>query len=106
MLLREFDANPLAVKLVAITSQLKSDIDSGFEKSNWTTEELLKYYRDNGVVLGKSDLYNMVQKPPLNKFIKNIQADNVIFKGYEPEEEKSEDENKKVVKQMAKDAMK
>lgn len=106
MLLYEFDADPLAVNLVASTSQLKSDIDSGQEKSNWTVDELLKYYRDNGIVLGKSDLYSLIQQNPLKKFIHNIEGDNVIFKGYQSVEDMPDDESKKIVKQMAKSALK
>lgn len=106
MLIREFDADPLDVKLVASTSQLKSEIDAGHEKSDWTVDELLKYYRDNGIVIGKSDLYTLVQNDPLKKFIHNIQGDNVIFKGYQPAEDLPADDNKKIVKQMAKSALK
>ena len=106
MRLYEFAGNPLSVRLVASTSQLKSDIDSGKLHSDWTVPELLQYYRDNDIIIDKSDLYNMIQKQPLNKFIDNIQGDKVIFKGQTPEQEARPDENQKIVQQMAQNAMK
>lgn len=106
MRLYEFAGNPLSVGLVASTSQLKSDIDSGKLHSDWTVPELLQYYRDNDIIIDKSDLYNMIQKQPLNKFIDNIQGDKVIFKGQTPDQEAGPDENQKIVQQMAQNAMK
>lgn len=106
MRLYEFAGNPLSVRLVASTSQLKSDIDSGKLHSDWTVPELLQYYRDNDIIIDKSDLYNIIQQQPLNKFIDNIQGDKVIFKGQTPEQEAGPDENQKIVQQMAQNAMK
>ena len=106
MRLFEFDASPLLVRLVATTSQLKSDIDAGQEKSNWTTQELLKYYRDNDIIIDKNDLYDMIKNPPLNKYIENIQGDNVVFKGQAQGNEPGADEGQKIVNQMAHNAMK
>ena len=98
--------NPLLVRLVAVTSQLTSDIDSGAEHSDWTVDELLQYYKDNDIILAKEDLYNMIKKPPLKNKISNIQGDKVIFKGQETPVEPEEEASKKVVKQMAHKAMK
>lgn len=106
MRLFEFAGSPLLVKLVATTSQLKSEIDSGKTHSDWTVPELLQYYRDNDIVIDKSDLYTMIKKPPLDQSIENIQGDKVIFKGQTPEQEVGPDENQKIVQQMAKSAMK
>jgi hypothetical protein len=106
MRLFEFAGSPLLVKLVATTSQLKSEIDSGKTHSDWTVPELLQYYRDNDIVIDKSDLYTMIKKPPLNQSIENIQGDNIIFKGQTPEQEAGPDENQKIVQQMAQSAMK
>lgn len=106
MRLFEFASSPLLVKLVASISQLKSDIDAGKEKPNWTLDELLKYFRDTGIVLSKDDMYNMIQQKPLSNYIKNIQANDVVFKGYEPESNQPEDQKKQVVAQMAQQAMK
>ena len=106
MRLFEFAGSPLLVKLVATTSQLKSEIDSGKTHSDWTVPELLQYYRDNDIVIDKSDLYTMIKKPPLDQSIENIQGDNVIFKGQTPEQEAGPDESQKIVQQMAQSAMK
>ena len=106
MRLFEFASSPLLVKLVATTSQLKSEIDSGKTHSDWTVPELLQYYRDNDIVIDKSDLYTMIKKPPLDQSIENIQGDKVIFKGQTPEQEAGPDENQKIVQQMAQSAMK
>ena len=98
--------NPLLVRLVAVTSQLSSDIDSGVEHSDWTVDELLDYYKSNDIILAKDDLYDMIKKPPLKNKISNIQGDKVIFKGQETPVEPEEEESKKVVKQMAQKAIK
>lgn len=106
MRLFEFDTSPLLVGLVATTSQLTSEINAGKVKPDWTVPELLQYYRDNDIIIDKSDLYNMIKNPPLNKYITNIQGDSVVFKGQSEGGEQAPDENKKVVQQMAKSAMK
>jgi hypothetical protein len=107
MFLFEFtDPDPILVKLVATTSQLKSDIDNGREKPNWTVDELLSYYNDNGIVIGRDSLYDMVKNPPLNKTIANIQGDQVIFVGKEPPKPNEPSEDEKIVQQMAQNAMK
>ena len=105
MRLYEFDGSPLLVRLVASTSQLKSEIDSGEVHSDWTVPELLQYYRDNDIVIDKSDLYSMIKKPPLDQSIENIQGDKVIFKGQTPEQKLAPDENQKIVAQIAQNAM-
>jgi len=106
MRLFEFDANPLLVSLVASTNQLMHEIERGKTKPDWTVDDLLHYYKDNDIIIDKSDLYNMIKQPPLNKYITNIQGDNVVFKGQQEAGEEKPDEKKNVVKQMAKKAMK
>ena len=50
MFLFELDSpDPFVVKLVAITNQLKSGMDSGTEKTDWTTDEFLEYLQANGI---------------------------------------------------------
>jgi hypothetical protein len=98
--------NPLLVRLVAVTSQLTSEIDSGDQHSDWTVDELLRYYKDNDIILAKEDLYDMIKKPPLKNKISNIQGDKVIFKGQDSPIEPEEEDNKKVIDQMAHKAMK
>lgn len=104
MLLYEFaEPDPILVKLTALTSQLKSDIENGETDQAWTVDDLLTYYKDNGIVLDKSDLYNMIKNPPLNKTIANIQGDNVVFKGSE-QAPADDEKDQEVVAQMAQDA--
>lgn len=111
MLLFEFTSpDPLLINLVAVIGQLKSAIDAGQEKPDWTVEELLQYLKNSNVILDKDDLYDMIQNPPLNHSIENIQGDTVIFKGQGSIDgeagEHDEEQNKKIVKQMAHSATK
>jgi hypothetical protein len=109
MLLYELDIpKSLLVKLVAITSQLKSEIDQGKQKEEWTVGELLALYRANGIILDQSDLYDMIKEPPLNKTISNIQGSLVKFKGHGDggDVDAAGQDSKDTVKKMAKDAMK
>lgn len=111
MFLFELDSpDPFVVKLIAVTNQLKSDMDSGIEKTDWTTDEFLNYLQANGINLDTTDLYNMIKKPPLKNVISNIQGDTVIFKGHEPvsvtQPMPDQENSQKVVAQMAQDAMK
>ena len=111
MLLFEFtDVDPLLINLVAVIGQLKSAIDAGQEKPEWTVDELLQYLKNSKVIVDKEDLYDMIQNPPLNHSIENIQGDRVIFKGQGSIDgeagEHDEDQNKKIVKQMARSAAK
>jgi len=109
MLLYELDIpNSLLVKLVAITSQLKSEIDQGKQKEEWTVGELLALYRANGIILDQSDLYDMIKEPPLNKTISNIQGSLVKFKGHGDggDVDSAGQDSRDMVKKMAKDAMK
>ena len=49
----------------------------------------------------------MIQKPPLNMLISNIQGDNVVFKGEETDTQNpGETQSQEVVNQMAQSAMK
>lgn len=93
-------------KIVALTNQLKQDLDSGEIGPGFTTDNLLDYFRQYDVVLDRTDLYNMVKVPPLKDVITNIQGDTVVFKGQSGASEAPEDENQKVVAQMAKQAQK
>jgi len=115
MLLYEFTgADPLLIDLVSVIGQLKSSIDAGLSKPDWTVDELLKYINNNSpegrsLIIDKTDLYSMIKNPPLNHSIENIQGDKVIFKGQGNDIEAGEhdqEQNQKIVKQMAQTAMK
>jgi len=107
MLLHEFTGpNDVAVQLVGAMSQLKSSIDNGQAKNDWTVDELLSYLKGNDIHIDKSDLFNMIKKPPLQNMISNIQGEEVIFKGQETIAAPDQDQNKKIVKAMAHSAAK
>lgn len=109
MRLYEFSGkDPIFSKLVVLSNQLKSDVNSGKIEGEWTTEQLLNFLSANGINVGEPDIYDMAKKPPLNKVINNISNDVVTFKGLEQPDLPTPDENQsqQVVKQMAKSAMK
>lgn len=102
---RDFDSAKVT-KVVALTNQLKQDVDSGKVGPGFSTDDLLDYFRKYDVVLDRDDLYNMVKVPPLKDVVTNIQGDTVVFKGQNAPGEAPQDENQKVVAQMAKQAQK
>jgi FMN-dependent NADH-azoreductase len=99
--------DPIVTRLVAITDQLKSELDSKNIDPQMSVDQLLKYLSDYDIVVDVSDLYNMIQKPPLKNIIDNIQGDQVIFKGQGAGAGEAEDEtqSQQVVQQMAQNAM-
>ena len=108
MFLYEFDeTEPLVDKIIVASGQLKNDLEKG-KIQNWTVDQLLNYFQNFDIILDPTDLYAMIQKPPLKGIISNIQGDKIIFKGEEqqPAADMPPQDDKKVVKQMAKSAMK
>lgn len=110
MRLFEFDEDKVQVsKIVALINQLQQDVDSGeVDWQNYTVDELLDYFQDYDVILDVNDLYSMIKVSPMKDLIKNIQGDKVVFAGHSEENalDAPEDEQQKVVAQMAKSAMK
>jgi hypothetical protein len=107
MRLYEFDENSATVsKIVALTNQLEQDLEDGEIPTEYSLDDLIDYFREYDVILDAQDLYNMIKQPPLNSLIQNIQGDKVVFKGQSTTATPPEDENQKVVSQMAKNAMK
>jgi hypothetical protein len=103
------DQDSLAIKIDVLVQQLEQDYKEGKINDDFTLDDLIRYFSDNEVVLGKEDLYNMIKVPPMNDLVKNIQGDKVVFAGQEEEHaDRPEDggDNEKTVKQMAKRAMK
>lgn len=104
MRLYEFvNTNTLVPKLVAVSDQLKSDLDNKLVDSEMSVNEFLKYLQKYDITLDKVDLYNMIKKPPLKHLIQNIQGEQVVFKGLGSPDgpEQSPDEKEKIVKSMA-----
>jgi hypothetical protein len=111
MYLFEFDQDSAQVaKIVALTSQLKDDVDTGqINPDEYTLEDLLQYFQEYDIILDKTDLYNMIKVNPLKSVISNIQGDKVVFNGHDSapdSEEQPEDDGKKTVAKMAQSAMK
>ena len=109
MRLFEFESDPgIGAKLVAVTDQLKTDLEDGKLNFGMTTDQLLDYFQDYDIILDVTDLYNMIQVPPLKQVINNIQGDKVVFKGQSDDSDNPEQdtEQEKTVAQMAKNAMK
>lgn len=101
MLLSEL-ADPSMVRLLALTVRLREK----YRDKNLSINDFLIHLRNNDIFLDKKDIYDMIKKPPLEKYISNVKQDEIIFKNDEPEEENSEDENKEIVKTMAKKSLK
>lgn len=111
MHLFEFDnIDPLVDSIVVAVDQLKSDLEKSEIDFDWDVDTLLKYFQKYDIILDRSDLEEMVKKAPLNKIVKNIQGDKVIFKGQEQDKLTASGspnkDAKKTVSQMAKKAMK
>ena len=108
MRLFEFDTkDPLRVKLTAVTSQLQSDLESANSEDPMSTNAFLNLLRRNDIVIDKTDIYDIIKKEPLVHFIKDIEDDNVIFKGQVLAKQPIDtDDSEKIVAQMAKKALK
>lgn len=112
MLLFEFD-NPLRTSLIAVLSKLKTDIQDGKESPDMSVRQLIKKLKNAGIdELDQNDLYDAVnnKKAPISTFIKNIENNQVIFRGQKQspakDKEKQKQNNEKIVKQMASKAVK
>ena len=105
MRLYEFaNADPTITKLVAVTDQLKTDLEKGKMSPNMSLPDFLQYLKKYDIMLDKTDLYDMIKNMPLKNLVSNIQGDKIIFKGFETPEAPPEEEGKKIVAGMAKQA--
>jgi hypothetical protein len=104
------EPSPKITRLVTVIDQLKTDLDNGKIKSQWTVDQLLSYFRKYDIIIDKNDLYKMIKKPPLKNIISNIQGDKVVFKGQDSKvpdiKSTTPDDQKKIVAQMAKNTLK
>ncbi len=104
MRLFEFDRpDPLVVKLIAVADQLKTELKQDSTKANMSVDEFLEYLQKYDLNFDIEDLYKMKDKPPLNNLIKNLDSETIQFKGFE-EPKAPDDEQQKIVQQMAKQA--
>lgn len=94
--------DPLRVKLVSVVSQLKSNLEDKKFAEPMSTEALLDLLKQNEIDIDPSDIYDLIKKDPLVNIIKDIEDDQVIFKGQDsPEAMPDETENEKIRQQMA-----
>lgn len=97
--------DPMVTKLVAVTDQLKSDLEKGQADTNMSVPDFLQYLKKFDIIYDKTDLYDMIKQLPLKNLISNIQGDKIVFKGFGTPEAPPEEESKKVVAGMAKHAV-
>ena len=97
--------DPMATRLVAVADQLKSDLEKGEADPNMSLPDFLQYLKKFDIILDKTDLYDMIKQLPLKNLITNIQGDRIVFKGFGTPEAPPEDESKKIVAGMAKQAV-
>lgn len=114
MKLFEFDSgNSLRIKLVAVTNHLKAEVEH-HPGSVMSTDELIDLLRKNDITIDKSDLFDIVTKDPLRNIIKNINGDEIVFKGQASTDTETDTEmgepqttdTQKTLSSMAKRAMK
>lgn len=96
--------DPMVTKLVAVSDQLKADLENGKADPNMSLPDFLQYLKKFDIIVDKTDLYDMIKKLPLKNLITNIQGDKIIFKGFGTPEAPPEEESKKVVAGMAQQA--
>jgi hypothetical protein len=109
MLLCEFvEDDPLRLKLVGVTSQLKARMKDTSAKKKLNTDALVALLHDNDIMVSKADLFDMIKQVPLKNIIKNIKGDEVIFVGQKEDDDIKEpdDKSEKAVEKMAKRAAK
>lgn len=106
MRLYEFaGADPMVTKLVAITDQIKTDLDNGDQDPNISLPDFLQLLRKYDIFLDKEDLYVMIKQLPLKNLISNIKGDKIVFKGTDDTVHSDSSEDN-VVASMAKKAAK
>jgi len=80
MLLREFiDNDPLRVKLIAVVSHIKARIEDTGADDTMRVESFLQLLRKHGVAIDKTDLRDLVEKPPLSNIVGSIDDNNIRF---------------------------
>jgi hypothetical protein len=94
-------SDPLRVKLVAITDQLKDRYLHA--NKPMSVDAFLQMMNDNDIGVDISDLRDMISKEPLINIIDDIKGDEVIFKGQKTDGKTpmSVDDAEKTVAKMA-----
>lgn len=105
MFLFELGQDPLVTKLIAVTDQLKTDLEKKKKHKPETVDQFLSYLRKYDIPLDQNDLFKMIKRPPLKNLISDIRDKKIIWRGYEPPKQPKE-KTDSVVKAMAKKAAK
>lgn len=108
MLIREFQEPSVdSAKLASLAQFLISRSDDRAAPKKISVGAFLKLAQDQGISLTQDSLINMSQRPPLSNLIRNIQGDEILFKGDDtPDDTMSVDQAQKTVDSMAKRATK
>lgn len=108
MRLFEFVDTALDVQVAIIADEIKTAMDKNELSDVIATDDLIQRFQDGGVPVDRKQLANMIQVPPLNTVIANMNDDEVTFKGRSDNDLDIADTSKqeKVVSNMAKKAMK
>ena len=92
--------------LIVAIDRIKTDVDNKKIPTKISTDAFLKHLREKyNVILDKSDLMNMYNQEPLKSVVKNINDKFIMFSDTENEID-AKDDNREIVKQMAKNASK
>lgn len=94
-------------ELAALSQFLLARADDTGTKKTISVPAFLKLSKDMGISMTRDQLINMIQQPPLNGIIANIEGDEIIFKGSEqPTDTMTVDQAQATVDRMAKRALK
>ena len=107
MLITEVSVDPTSQRLAALTQFLLGRSEDTAAQKKISTDAFVKLAGNMGISLTKSQLIDMVQKPPLNNLIANVEDDEIIFKGADTvPDTMTVDQARKTVDSMAKRATK
>ena len=106
MLIREFQTPSVdSAKLASLAQFLIARADDTNAQKKISVPAFLKLAQGQGISLTPDVLRDMSEKPPLNNLIRNIQGDEILFKGDDtPDDTMSVDQAEKTVDSMAKRA--
>lgn len=90
-------------ELLALAQFLMSRADDKDAQKKISVQAFLKLASNMGISLGREQLINLIQQPPLSNIIQGIDGEEIRFKGNEgpPDETMSVDQAERVVNQMA-----
>ena len=107
MRLREVTAGPDVDRLMALSQFLVSRAQDTDAQKKISVAAFVNLANNMGISLTRDRLVDLMQQPPLNAVIANIQGDDVVFKGSEAQvtDTMTVDQAQKTVDSMAKRAI-